>query len=128
MGPLAERMAAAFKRAEESIESGAAAAVLDRWVALSQAEHAEECTCRRGPADRRARLSELFVILVCSLLLEAEGKGRVEVVLRVSAEGDLRGGVHDAGTFESLSAMTSARSSCLATRAMAIRSHSPVTE
>ncbi|MEV5050545.1 MULTISPECIES: anthranilate phosphoribosyltransferase [unclassified Arthrobacter] len=36
VGPLAERMAAAFKRAEQSIESGAAAAVLDRWVALSQ--------------------------------------------------------------------------------------------
>ena len=36
-GPLAERMAAALKRAEESIESGAASAVLDRWVALSQA-------------------------------------------------------------------------------------------
>ena len=37
VGPLADRMAAALKRAEESIESGAAAAVLDRWVALSQA-------------------------------------------------------------------------------------------
>ncbi|WP_026537317.1 anthranilate phosphoribosyltransferase [Arthrobacter sp. 9MFCol3.1] len=36
VGPLAERMAAAFSRAEQSIESGAAAAVLDRWVALSQ--------------------------------------------------------------------------------------------
>ena len=36
VGPLAERMAGAFKRAEQSIESGAAAAVLDRWVALSQ--------------------------------------------------------------------------------------------
>jgi anthranilate phosphoribosyltransferase len=36
VGPLAERMAAAMKRAEESIGSGAAAAVLDRWVALSQ--------------------------------------------------------------------------------------------
>ncbi|GIU57763.1 anthranilate phosphoribosyltransferase [Arthrobacter sp. NicSoilC12] len=36
VGPLAERMAAAFNRAEQSIESGAAAAVLDRWVALSQ--------------------------------------------------------------------------------------------
>ena len=34
--PLVERMAAAMKRAEESIESGAAAAVLDRWVALSR--------------------------------------------------------------------------------------------
>jgi anthranilate phosphoribosyltransferase len=30
-------MAAALKRAEESIASGAAHAVLDRWVALSQA-------------------------------------------------------------------------------------------
>lgn len=37
VGPLAERMAGAMKRAEESIASGAAAAVLDRWVALSQA-------------------------------------------------------------------------------------------
>jgi anthranilate phosphoribosyltransferase len=36
VGPLAERMAGAMKRAEESISSGAAAAVLDRWVALSQ--------------------------------------------------------------------------------------------
>lgn len=36
VGPLNKRMAAAFKRAEESIESGAAAAVLDRWVALSR--------------------------------------------------------------------------------------------
>ncbi|WP_427131494.1 anthranilate phosphoribosyltransferase [Pseudarthrobacter sp. S9] len=36
VGPLVERMAAALKRAEESIASGAAAAVLDRWVALSQ--------------------------------------------------------------------------------------------
>ncbi len=35
-GPLAERMAAAMKRAEESVDSGAAAAVLDRWVALSR--------------------------------------------------------------------------------------------
>ena len=34
--PLVERMAAAMKRAEESVESGAAAAVLDRWVALSR--------------------------------------------------------------------------------------------
>ena len=36
VGPLTERMGAAFKRAEHSVESGAAAAVLDRWVALSQ--------------------------------------------------------------------------------------------
>jgi anthranilate phosphoribosyltransferase len=36
VGPFSERMAAAFRRAEESIESGAAAAVLDRWVALSR--------------------------------------------------------------------------------------------
>jgi anthranilate phosphoribosyltransferase len=36
VGPLTERMAGAMKRAEESIASGAAAAVLDRWVALSQ--------------------------------------------------------------------------------------------
>lgn len=35
-GPLAERMAAAMKRAEESVDAGAAAAVLDRWVALSR--------------------------------------------------------------------------------------------
>ncbi|MGO4120884.1 anthranilate phosphoribosyltransferase [Arthrobacter sp. YAF16] len=35
-GPLTERMAAAMKRAEESVDSGAAAAVLDRWVALSR--------------------------------------------------------------------------------------------
>lgn len=36
VGPFSERMAAALKRAEESIESGAASAVLDRWVALSR--------------------------------------------------------------------------------------------
>lgn len=36
VGPLNERMAAALKRAEESIETGAAAAVLERWVALSR--------------------------------------------------------------------------------------------
>lgn len=36
VGPLQQRMAAALKRAEESIESGAGAAVLDRWVALSR--------------------------------------------------------------------------------------------
>lgn len=35
-GPLTERMAAAMKRAEEAVHSGAAAAVLDRWVALSR--------------------------------------------------------------------------------------------
>ncbi|KRE78482.1 anthranilate phosphoribosyltransferase [Arthrobacter sp. Soil763] len=35
-GSLPERMAAAMKRAEESVDSGAAAAVLDRWVALSR--------------------------------------------------------------------------------------------
>ena len=35
VGPLAERMAAALKRAEESIESGAAAAVLDTLGGLS---------------------------------------------------------------------------------------------
>ncbi|XAS62618.1 anthranilate phosphoribosyltransferase [Pseudarthrobacter sp. So.54] len=36
VGPFSGRMAAAFKRAEHSIESGAASAVLDRWVALSR--------------------------------------------------------------------------------------------
>jgi anthranilate phosphoribosyltransferase len=36
VGPFSGRMAAALRRAEESIESGAAAAVLDRWVALSR--------------------------------------------------------------------------------------------
>ncbi|MCU1530700.1 MAG: trpD [Arthrobacter sp.] len=36
VGPFTQRMAAAMKRAEESITSGAAAAVLDRWVFLSQ--------------------------------------------------------------------------------------------
>jgi anthranilate phosphoribosyltransferase len=36
VGPLEQRMADALKRAAESIESGAAADVLDRWVALSQ--------------------------------------------------------------------------------------------
>jgi anthranilate phosphoribosyltransferase len=35
-GPLAERMAAALKRAEASIDSGAAAAVLEKWIALTQ--------------------------------------------------------------------------------------------
>jgi anthranilate phosphoribosyltransferase len=35
-GPLTARMAAALKRAEESIDSGAAAAVLEKWVALTQ--------------------------------------------------------------------------------------------
>ncbi|RNL58356.1 anthranilate phosphoribosyltransferase [Arthrobacter oryzae] len=36
VGPFEERMAAAFKRAEESVSSGAAAEVLDRWVSLSR--------------------------------------------------------------------------------------------
>ncbi|MET3811449.1 anthranilate phosphoribosyltransferase [Arthrobacter sp. UYEF3] len=36
VGPLTERMTAAMKRAEESIASGAASAVLDRWVALTR--------------------------------------------------------------------------------------------
>jgi anthranilate phosphoribosyltransferase len=36
VGPFIERMAGAMKRAEESIASGEAAAVLDRWVSLSQ--------------------------------------------------------------------------------------------
>lgn len=36
VGPLTERMAAAMKVAEESIASGAASAVLDRWVALTR--------------------------------------------------------------------------------------------
>ena len=35
-GPLTDRMAAALKRAEESIDSGSAAAVLEKWVALTQ--------------------------------------------------------------------------------------------
>jgi anthranilate phosphoribosyltransferase len=35
VGPLADRMASALKRAAESIDSGAAAEVLERWVALS---------------------------------------------------------------------------------------------
>jgi anthranilate phosphoribosyltransferase len=35
-GPLTDRMAAALKRAEQSIDSGAAAAVLEKWVALTQ--------------------------------------------------------------------------------------------
>lgn len=35
-GPLTDRMAAALKRAEESVDSGAAAAVLEKWVALTQ--------------------------------------------------------------------------------------------
>lgn len=36
VGSLDDRMAAAFRRAEESVSSGAAAAVLERWVALSR--------------------------------------------------------------------------------------------
>lgn len=35
-GPLTDRMAAALKRAEQSIDSGAAAAVLEKWVSLTQ--------------------------------------------------------------------------------------------
>ncbi|MBT2595024.1 anthranilate phosphoribosyltransferase [Arthrobacter sp. ISL-72] len=35
-GPLTGRMAAALKRAEQSIDSGAAASVLEKWVALTQ--------------------------------------------------------------------------------------------
>jgi anthranilate phosphoribosyltransferase len=35
-GPLTDRMAAALNRAAESIDSGAAAAVLEKWVALTQ--------------------------------------------------------------------------------------------
>ena len=35
-GALTDRMAAALKRAEEAIDSGAAAAVLAKWVALTQ--------------------------------------------------------------------------------------------
>lgn len=35
-GPLADRMAAALKRAEQAIDSGAAATVLEKWVALTQ--------------------------------------------------------------------------------------------
>lgn len=35
-GPLTDRMAAALKRAEQSIDSGAAAAVLEKWVALTR--------------------------------------------------------------------------------------------
>ncbi|HEY1156463.1 MAG TPA: anthranilate phosphoribosyltransferase, partial [Arthrobacter sp.] len=36
-GPFLERMRTAFARAAKSIDSGAAAAVLDRWVSLSRA-------------------------------------------------------------------------------------------
>jgi anthranilate phosphoribosyltransferase len=36
-GPLLDRMRNAFARAAESIDSGAAAGVLDRWVSLSAA-------------------------------------------------------------------------------------------
>jgi len=36
VGPLTERMSVAMKRAEEAVESGAAAAVLERWVALTR--------------------------------------------------------------------------------------------
>jgi anthranilate phosphoribosyltransferase len=35
-GPLVERMRAAYARAAESIDSGAASAVLDKWIGLSQ--------------------------------------------------------------------------------------------
>ena len=35
-GPLTGRMAAALKRAEQSIDTGAAASVLEKWVALTQ--------------------------------------------------------------------------------------------
>lgn len=35
-GPLTERMAAALTRAEESIDSGSAAAVLDKWIVHTQ--------------------------------------------------------------------------------------------
>ena len=48
-GPFSERMAAALNRAEESIESGAAAAVLDRWVAPRAAEQS-----RAGPVAGRS--------------------------------------------------------------------------
>jgi anthranilate phosphoribosyltransferase len=36
-GPLTDRMKLALDRAAESIGSGAAAAVLEKWVSLSQA-------------------------------------------------------------------------------------------
>jgi anthranilate phosphoribosyltransferase len=36
-GPFLERMRAAYARAAESVESGAAAAVLEKWVALTAA-------------------------------------------------------------------------------------------
>jgi anthranilate phosphoribosyltransferase len=35
-GPLMQRMAAALVKAEDAVDSGAAASVLDRWIALSQ--------------------------------------------------------------------------------------------
>jgi anthranilate phosphoribosyltransferase len=35
-GPFLERMRAAFARAAESVDSGAASAVLDRWVSLTR--------------------------------------------------------------------------------------------
>jgi anthranilate phosphoribosyltransferase len=36
-GPFLERMRSALARATASIDSGAAAAVLDKWVSLTQA-------------------------------------------------------------------------------------------
>ena len=36
-GPLTERMRLALERAAESVDSGAAAAVLEKWVSLTRA-------------------------------------------------------------------------------------------
>jgi anthranilate phosphoribosyltransferase len=35
-GPLEDRLEAALRRANESIDSGAAAAALERWIAATQ--------------------------------------------------------------------------------------------
>ena len=57
-----------------------------------------------------------------------EGERRVQVVLGVGAEGDVRLGGLTPSTLLSRSAMTSASASCSRTRTIAMRSASPVTE
>ena len=123
-GPFLDRMRSALGRAAESIDSGAAAAVLDKWVVPDPAVTPHSDETWRARLISRARQFRSAACYCSKPSAKAASRSCWEyarkamwVVVWTTA-----------GTLESLSAMTSARSSCRATRATAIRSHSPVTE
>ena len=77
-GAFHEDLRGAMALAAEAIDSGAASAAVDRWVAATRGltvshglSEAERAGARRGPG-----------------VVEAEAEGSLEVVRRVGAEGD----------------------------------------